>query len=36
MHFTIRPQVTFNPELVDWKTGNGEPIKIYPAVYEPE
>jgi hypothetical protein len=36
MHFTVQPRVEFDPELVDWKTGNGKPIKTYRRVHESE
>ena len=36
LHFTVHSRVEFDPELVDWKTGNGKPIKAYRRVHESE
>jgi hypothetical protein len=34
LHFTIRPRIEFDPELVDWKTGDGKQLKQFPTVPE--
>jgi hypothetical protein len=34
MHFAINARIALEPELMDWKTGDGESIKIYPVVHE--
>jgi hypothetical protein len=34
MHFTLRSKIDVSPELLDWKTGNGEVIRTYPRVEE--
>jgi hypothetical protein len=36
MHFTLHPRIEFEPELMDWKTGDGKVLKEYPTVYEKE
>jgi len=29
LHFSVNTQVDFDAELIDWRTGNGRPIKAY-------
>jgi hypothetical protein len=32
LYFELRPRVTLEPELWDWRTGNSRVMKCYPAV----
>ena len=34
VHFDIRPHVELEPEMVDWKTGDGETLRAYETIYE--
>jgi len=34
IHFSIRPFVQIEPEHVDWRTGDGKLLRIYPFVRE--
>jgi len=34
LHVSVTPRLEFEAVLEDWKTGNLEPIKVYPHIYE--
>ena len=36
IHFNLRPRIDIEPELFDWKTGDGEVLKEYAVVHEHE
>lgn len=36
IHFAVRLRVNFDAELIDWQTGNGQPIRTYKCVRESE
>jgi hypothetical protein len=36
IHFTLRPRIDVEPELTDWKTGDGETLREYAIIYEHE
>lgn len=33
LHFSVNTRVDFDAELIDWQTGNGQPIKSYQRVF---
>jgi hypothetical protein len=34
LHFTLYPRIEVEPELLDWKTGDGELLREYDVIYE--
>jgi hypothetical protein len=36
IHFALCPRIEIEPELLDWKTGDGEILKEYPVIFEHE
>jgi hypothetical protein len=36
IHFDIRPRLEVEPEMLDWKTGDGEELREYDIIYEHE
>ena len=36
LHFTLHPRIEIEPELMNWKTGDGKVMKTYAVVYEQE
>lgn len=34
IHFTLYPRIEIEPELLDWKTGDGEIVREYDMIYE--
>lgn len=36
LHFTVNTRVDFDAVLIDWQTGNGQPIKRYQRVFQSE
>jgi hypothetical protein len=34
IHFTLHPRIEIEPELLDWKTGDGEIVREYDMIYE--
>jgi hypothetical protein len=34
IHFTLRPRLEIVPELLDWKTGDGQLVKEYAVIHE--
>lgn len=33
IHFEMRPRLEIVPEMVDWKTGDGETLREYDIIY---
>ena len=36
IHFSIRPFMQFEPEHIDWTTGNGKILRSYPFIRQTE
>ena len=36
IHFDIRPRLEVEPEMLDWKTGDGDELRAYDIIYEHE
>lgn len=36
IHFGVRPRLEIEPEMLDWKTGDGETLREYDIIYEHE
>ncbi|HWR14740.1 MAG TPA: hypothetical protein VN577_07915 [Terriglobales bacterium] len=36
IHFNLHHRIDIEPELFDWKTGDGEVLKEYAVIYEHE
>lgn len=36
IHFDIRPHLEIEPEMLDWKTGDGEILRAYDIICEHE
>jgi hypothetical protein len=34
IHFTFHPRIEIEPELLDWKTGDGELVREYDLIFE--
>ena len=34
IHFTLRPRIEIEPEILDWKTGDGETVREYDIIFE--
>lgn len=34
IHFSLDPRIEIEPELLDWKTGDGEIVREYDVIYE--
>ena len=34
IHSTLYPRIEIEPELLDWKTGDGEIVREYDMIYE--
>ena len=34
LHFELYPRIEVEPELLDWKTGDGQLLKEYGTIYE--
>lgn len=36
IHFSLRPLIEIEPQILDWKTGDGETVREYGTIFEHE